>query len=229
MRFADVPAATQRFVTLSRGERLEAADTENCLRFLVVVEGTAATCTTFADGRRQILGIEGPGEIMCGAMSGLGLQCWLEALDDCIVCDVNLSAVARQLSKDPEFLTANFRIVHRRLARSQSHLSTLGRLDSQERVLFFLAEMASRHTARNPGAPVTRLDMSREDIADYLGLNSETVSRILTRIRKSGLVKFLNRNEYVLTDIAAVAKRLPVEIPGPENFQFPHKPMEVIQ
>ena len=106
-----------------------------------------------------------------------------------------------------------------RLVRSQRHLSTLGRLDSLERVMLFLAEMESRHRAEEPGSPVTRLQMSREDIADYLGLNAETVSRLLTRARKSGLVKFLNRSEYVLTDMEALARRLPVELPDPAFFR----------
>lgn len=223
------PAAARRFATLARGDRIDTRQGDACLRFRVVVSGTAATCTTFADGRRQILGIESPGEVICGAMAGAGTQCWLEALDDCTVCDLDLSATAGHLRTDPEFLAISFRIVHRRLERSQAHLSTLGRLDSRERVLLFLVEMDARHAAEFPASPVVRLPMSREDIADYLGLNSETVSRILTQIRKSGLIKFLNRNEYVLPDKDAIARRLPVDLPVPESFRVPGARVEVVQ
>ena len=61
--------------------------------------------------------------------------------------------------------------------------------------------------------------MSREDIADYLGLNTETVSRILTRLKKSGLVKFNARNEFIVPDLAELGRRLPVEVPEPRMFQ----------
>ena len=57
------------------------------------------------------------------------------------------------------------------------------------------------------------LPMSREDIADYLGLNTETVSRILSRIKKTGLIKFLSPTEYVIPDFAALEGRLPVPVP----------------
>ena len=102
-----------------------------------------------------------------------------------------------------------FVISHQRLTRSQTHISTLGRLDSRERVLLFLGQMAA-----DSGNGLVRLRMSREDIADYLGLNAETVSRMLSRIKKSGLVKFLSPTEYVVPDIEQIARRLPVPITG---------------
>ncbi len=199
--------AHQRGVVLDRGGRLECRGKGACLQFWVIVEGTAATCTAFEDGRRQILGLEGPGDIVCALMAGTGTQNWLEALSDCRICELDLTPEAERLRHDPDFLAATFAVAHRRLTRSQSHISTLGRLDSRERVLLFLAQMA----ARSNGGLVT-LHMSREDIADYLGLNAETVSRILSRIKKTGLVKFLSRTEYVVPDLAEIARRLPVPI-----------------
>lgn len=213
----DPVAKSQRFVHLSRGDLLEAQNDNGCMLFWVITRGTAASCTTFADGRRQIVGIERTGDVVCGLSSGAGTQNWLEALEDCEVCQIDLSDRFETLRNDPEFLAATFAIVHRRLARSQERISSLGRLDSQERVLLFLAETVQRHVASDPTTPVTALNMSREDIADYLGLNTETVSRILTRIKKSGLVKFLNRTEYVVPDLDAIRRRLPVDIPVPQH------------
>ncbi len=92
-----------------------------------------------------------------------------------------------------------------------------GRLDSRERVLLFLAEMALRNAkARRPESPVT-LPTSREDMADYLGLNAETISRILGRVRKSGLVRFLSTTEYVIPDMVEIARRLPVAPVAPAS------------
>ncbi len=228
-RFCDSPKIAPRFHRLGRGDRIEADARSHCLRFWIVLRGTAATCTVFEDGRRQILGIEEPGEIICSGMAGPGRSSWLEALEPCLICDLDLSSAADDLSRHTQFLTDSFKLVHHRLLRSQQHMTTLGRLDSYERVLMFLAETASRQMALQPAVPVIRLTMSREDIADYLGLNSETVSRILSRIRKSGLVKFLNKSEFVLSDADAVARRLPVPVPHPETQRLHTPALEAAQ
>ncbi|MDJ0824658.1 MAG: Crp/Fnr family transcriptional regulator [Rhodobacter sp.] len=199
--------AHQRGLRLDRGDRLDCRGRGACLQFWVIVEGTAATCTAFEDGRRQILGLEGPGDVICALMAGTGTQNWLEALSDCRICELDLTPQAKALRHDADFLAATFAVAHRRLAAAQAHISTLGRLDSRERVLLFLAQMADR-----AGRGLVTLHMSREDIADYLGLNAETVSRILSRIKKSGLVKFLSPTEYVVPDMAEIARRLPVPV-----------------
>lgn len=191
--------------TLARGERLESGG--GCMAFWIVLSGTAASCTCLSDGRRQILSLETPGATICGGMAGFETPSWLEALSACEVCVLDLSPYADLLRSDPDFMAAVFQIVHARLARSEDHLATLGRLDSRERVTLFLARFA--HAA--PRTPVS-LPMSREDIADYLGLNSETVSRVLSKLRKLGLVTFLTPTDYVVPDMEALARRLPVPI-----------------
>lgn len=192
---------------LARGERLESRDDNGCLRFWIIVSGTAGSCTTFSDGRRQIICLERPGDVVCAPMSNGSTQSWLEALSDCEVCVLDFSRHAAALRDDPDFMATSFRITHKRLERSQAHLSTLGRLDSQERVTLFLAQMAAQESQ-----PVVNLPMSREDIADYLGLNAETVSRILSRLKKSGLVTFLSHTQYVIPDMSALERRLPVPV-----------------
>ncbi len=210
-RVLPVSPVRQRAQFLRRGDRLESRGGKGCLQFWIVVEGTAASCTSFSDGRRQIVGLERSGDVICAQMAGSGSANWLEALSDCQVCELDLTPLADQLRGDSAFLAASFRIAHRRLARAQAHVSTLGRLDSRERVLLFLGEMAAQ--SENG---VVALPMSREDIADYLGLNTETVSRILGRIKRSGLVRFLTPTEYVVPDLDALAARLPVAIPKME-------------
>ncbi|SDK57694.1 Crp/Fnr family transcriptional regulator [Aliiruegeria lutimaris] len=204
---------------LKRGDRLDANEGNACLKFWIVVHGTAASCTSFADGRRQIVSLETKGETICSLMAGPGTQNWLEALSDCLICEIDLGTRAKELHADPAFLALSFHVVHRRLERSQSHLTTLGRLDSVERVTLFLAEMAARAGATLETQPVVSLPMSREDIADYLGLNSETVSRILSRLKKSKLVKFLSPSEFIIPDLAELDRRLPVAIPTPQVYR----------
>lgn len=198
---------------LERGQCLESKDGA-CLRFWVTLDGTAATSTTFRDGRRQILSIEHPGDAICGAMATQESEQRLEALTDCKICELDLSPFAEDLRHDPDFLAGVTRMMHARLEQMTTHLSTLGRLDSHERVTYFLAEMAARQSDTQS---IVTLPMSREDIADYLGLNTDSVSRILSRIRKSGVVRFLSPTEYTVPDMEAVARRLPLAVPHPPH------------
>ena len=59
---------------LGRGDRLDSEDGKTCMKFWVVVQGMAATCTAFEDGRRQIVGLEAAGETICSLMAGPGSQ-----------------------------------------------------------------------------------------------------------------------------------------------------------
>lgn len=197
---------------LKRGERLEAADGA-CLRFWTIITGTAAICALFEDGRRQIVGIDTKGDTICGLMSISDNTVWLEALEDCHICELDFSAHAANLRKDAAFIGAVFALTHKRLEEMSRHVATLGRLDSTERVILFLAEMARRQEQSSNGTSAVSLPMSREDIADYLGLNAETVSRIMSRLKKSGLIRFLTPTEYEVPDFAAIESRLPVPVP----------------
>lgn len=186
----------------------------------MVVRGTAAICTLFSDGRRQIAGFEMTGDTICGQMATDETSSWLEALEDCLICELDFSRQAQTLQNDTSFLNVILQVTHDRLELASRHLSTLGRLDSTERVLLFLADMAIR---KNSGLEYSRpihLCMSREDIADYLGLNAETISRILSKLKKSNLVHFQSPTDYFIPDLAAVERRLPVPINDKGAGQF---------
>lgn len=150
---------------------------------------------------------------------------WLEALEPSEICELDFSDRADELRQDSAFLSATFGVIHTRLAEATRHLTTLGRLDSTERVTLFLAETARRADAPGP----VHLPMSRDDIADYLGLNSETVSRIFSKLKKSGLFKFTSPTDFLIPDFAAVERRLPVPVagPGPEAMATDHENEEV--
>lgn len=180
-----------------------------------MISGSAAICTSFADGRRQITGIEMPGDTICGLRTSVEEACWLEALEDSRICVLDFTTDAVALRQNPEFMSEMYTLMHHRLEGALRHLSTLGRLDSTERVLLFLAQMAMRmRRTQHNDAPV-RLKMTREDIADYLGLNPVTVSRLFSRVKRTGLIKFLSPTEYLVPDMEALKQRLPVLVdPG---------------
>lgn len=200
-------ASVRSFV---RGDRIDPSD-QPCMRFRVVRTGLVATCATMPDGRRQILCLNVPGDVIC-AMSAKGAECWCEVLAPTDICELDFSSRAVELIGDPAFARALFRLTHDRLERSAVHLVALGRLDGMERVCGFLADMARRTGRRYQAGWRVCLPMSREDMADYLGLNTDTVSRLLTRIKKAGLARFHTLSEYEVPSLDRLEARVPIAL-----------------
>ncbi|MBN9670859.1 helix-turn-helix domain-containing protein [Roseibium aggregatum] len=178
-----------------------------------------AMCVGLADGRRQILGLDVPGGIICGMSTGQHSGAWIEAFCDTVLCELELQ-VAAQFQADNaapsdgmEVIANLFSVIHQRLERYSSHLVTLGRLDSTERVTLFLLDMAIRLGRPCGQAVFVELPMTREDIADYLGLNTETISRIFTRLKKSKLVQFPSRSSFSIPEPERLERRLPLPVP----------------
>jgi len=163
------------------------------------------------------MSLSGPGDTLCPAAALQGADVWLEAFSAASLCELDLSAHPRSIGENAALSAELFHIAHRQVRYVSAHLVTLGRLDGMERVCFFLTDMAWRIGVKVPGGWRVHLPLSREDIADYLGLNAETVSRIFGRVKKSKLVTFLSPTDYLVNDIEALQSRAPVAAPhGPE-------------
>lgn len=208
----------KRHKVLQRGDRLSLGEGA-CRKVWIILHGIAAICYGLSDGRRQILGLETSGHILCGMNSSGQNGSWIEALSETVLCEIDLTSLGSAaypggpLRNGQQLVTELFAVIHQRLEACSAHLVTLGRLDSTERVTLFLVDMASRI-----GRPVGQslyfeLPMTREDIADYLGLNTETVSRVFSRLKKSRLVQFPSRSAIAIPDPKALERRLPVDIP----------------
>ena len=181
---------------LRRGERL-APDRAQGL--LVVSEGLVAVSTVLPDGRRQILCLNVPGETVCPICES---TVWLEGLAD--------SAIRQMPAEGDDVGAAMLRLAHQRLKDANAHLLSLGRFDGTERVAAFLVDMCRR--VGRPilgGGAALHLPMSRDDIADYLGLNAETVSRILSRMKRADLLRFGAPTDILVPDLARLADRSP--------------------
>lgn len=147
-----------------------------------VVRGAVRGFRVLSDGRRQICDFYLPGDVFGIEPSGEH-RTTAEALTDTVLVVARRSALG-----DEADATAARRLLHHFMAalqRSQDHAVTLGRRSAGERVANFLVDMAERIG----GDDLLELPMSRQDIADYLGLTIETVSRTLTQFQVSGLIK----------------------------------------
>ena len=147
-----------------------------------VTSGIVAETRTLIDGRRQIVGFFLPGDI-CGYLESEGRYSFDgEAITRVETCSFDRDRFTAFLDSNRTVAEEMRRALAERLMTMGDHLSVLGQLTSTERVANFLAMMTAAHEARN--VQTEPLPMTLGDIADYLGLRIETVSRALARLRR---------------------------------------------
>jgi CRP/FNR family nitrogen fixation transcriptional regulator len=165
-----------------------------------VVNGAVRTYKVLNDGRRQISSFYLPGEIF-GLELGGEHTFSAEAIADSKILVMRRSAVVALAGRDKEVARQLWRMTATELQRAHDHIMLLIKT-AQERVAGFLLEMA----ARSPDASEVDLPMSRQDIADYLGLTIETVSRMVTQLERSGTIALATSRRVVLRKRGALSR-----------------------
>jgi CRP/FNR family transcriptional regulator, nitrogen fixation regulation protein len=165
-----------------------------------VVSGAVRTYKVLSDGRRQIGAFYFPGDIF-GLETGDEHAFSAEAITDSKVVVIKRSAVVGLAARDNEVARQLWAMTSRELRRVQDHILLLIKT-AEERVVSFLLEMA----ARRPGANAVELPMSRQDIADYLGLTIETVSRTLSQLEDTAAIELPSSRRIVLRNRAALGR-----------------------
>ena len=163
-----------------------------------VVSGTVRTYKVLADGRRQIGAFYLPGDVF-GLEVGEEHGFSAEAITASKVLVAKRSALMNLAARDSGVARELWTLTGQELARVQDHIMLLVKT-AQERVVGFLFEMA----ARRPAGDTVELPMSRQDIADYLGLTIETVSRTLTSLEHEHAIELPNSRRIVLRNRPAL-------------------------
>jgi len=177
--------------------------------FFNVTFGTAKLYKLLPDGRRQITGFAGIGHFLGLAVSAT-YAFSAEALEPMRVCRFSRSKLRTLLDDYPAMEKRLLEVASNELVAAQEQMLLLGRKTARERLASFLIARATLPTACLARAPelatVIRLPMTRADIADYLGLTIETVSRSLTRFKSEGLIDIPMPGEIALHNHAALAR-----------------------
>jgi CRP/FNR family nitrogen fixation transcriptional regulator len=168
-----------------------------------VIDGAVRSYKLLSDGRRQIGAFHLVGDIF-GLENGGIHRFTAEAIVDTTVRLVKRMSLAHFAETDATVARNLLVMTASNLRHAEDHMLLLGRKTSLERVAAFLLEMDGRLTA----AGVMALPMSRRDIADYLGLTLETVSRALSALEGQGVLGFLGQTQrqIVLLDRAKLAE-----------------------
>jgi CRP/FNR family nitrogen fixation transcriptional regulator len=166
-----------------------------------IIGGTVRLCRYMPDGRRHIVDFLLPGDLM-GFVASPDLPVCAEAVTEVTLISFPRVCFDRLAEENVEVRARLLRHLSDNLLTAQQHLFVLGCQKARERVASFFVRLADRMGV----SCGDRLDlpMSRQDIADHLGLTIETVSRTITALRSANAVLIPNSHQIVLRDMAAL-------------------------
>jgi CRP-like cAMP-binding protein len=164
-----------------------------------VVSGSVRLCKLLHDRRRQVIGFHMAGEVF-GLESDEEHHFSAEAVNDTVVLVVKRSAITARAARDADIARQLWAMTARELQRVHDHMLVLGCMSAKQRLATFLLQMALQSSGGNE----IELPMSRQDIADYLGLTIETVSRTMTQLENEAAIGMASSRRIVLRNRAAL-------------------------
>jgi CRP/FNR family transcriptional regulator len=205
----DVLATQGALVRTRRGQSL-ALTFDGTEAVFVVRAGTFMQHITLPHGLRQVVAVLYPGDVFRAAFAPPAATAHLSAVSPGEVLRFRWSVFADRIKDDPDVARYYEDAVAKQTARQAIHMAAVGRFDCQQRLATFLVELALRTGMRAPcGGLVFEMPLSRTDMADYLGLNADTLSRTVSRMRASGLLSHPERHRALVRDFDALAALSP--------------------
>ncbi len=162
--------------------------------------GTVKTSVVDSLGREQVLGFYLPGEMVgLNAIHPDYYPCDAIALDSVYLCRFSFPALATLAARIPGIQQQLFRLLSKDIGTASL---LAGDFSAEERMAAFLVALADRYAARGFSATAFRLSMPRADIANYLRLAAETVSRVLRRFQDQHLIRVEGRDVEFVDSVA---------------------------
>ena len=200
---ARLPHFDSMVVSFEAGQEVvgEGDSTEN---FHLVMRGLFRAVKFTRDGRRQVFAFYMPGDL-CGLEPEATHKLTVEAVGPAAIAVLPRRACRALMNDDPKLNAALFDGATRALTLSVDHMMMIGRSSAEERLAWFLTMLADRSEPHGPRA--FELAMQRQDIADYLGLTIETVSRTFTLFRDRGYLRLPRKRSVEILRPDALARR----------------------
>jgi CRP/FNR family transcriptional regulator len=171
-------------------------------RFFKIRKGVVAVSRALNDGRRQIVALRVPGDCL-GYLEENGRYVFDgHALTDVEACTFDRRQYDAYAARHPDLVAATTDALAAALSQAGHAMVVLGQLRSTARVAHFLLEIDELYRQRQLATKPLSLFMSLTDIADYLGLRIETVSRAFSKLKKRGLIKAIGTEQVVILDSA---------------------------
>ena len=165
----------------------------------VVRSGSVKAYQLSQEGDEIVSGFYLPGEIIgLDALSNERHPGFAIALEDSRTCEIPFKDFINILKTSPKLNQVMLRLLSEEMAETRELLLVVGRLDARTRVALFLMSMSRRLARRNQDPDQFRLTMDRRDIANYLGLTIETVSRTLSALQREEVIEVRGKLVRVL-------------------------------
>ena len=164
-----------------------------------VRSGSVKTFAITESGEEQVLGFHLPGEIV--GLAGLDQSihnCSSKALETSSICEMPLDDLEEICLQIPSLQKQLLKLISREISQDHKMLLLLAKKNSDQRVATFLLSLSGRFKLRGLSSDSFILSMSRQDIANYLGLAVETVSRILTKFSEDKIVEVTRRSIQIV-------------------------------
>ena len=168
-----------------------------------VTSGVVKLYKLLLDGRRQITGFLLPGDFL-GLASRTGYSYSAEAVTGVSLCRFPRYRLEETFDRFPHLQRRLFDIANDELVAAQDQMLLLGRKTALEKIFSFLLCLSEREQRRGAEPGPVELPMTRGDIADYLGLTIETVSRTLSQLKNDSLITQKSLTEIELTNLGAL-------------------------
>lgn len=159
-----------------------------------VKAGAIKTALSTPDGEEQILGFYLPGDLLgFDGFANNRHTCDAQALDDTLVCELTMENFQELCGKLSSMRGQMMRQIGTEIEREHMLLLTLGQMRTEERLATFLSSLSERHKERGFSCTEFNLPMARHDLANYLGMAVETLSRIFSRLQEEGIITVQHR------------------------------------
>lgn len=207
-----------RIIQIDRGHQLVAQGDPQSSIF-VIQAGAIKLYRMSPDGQSQVLDFLRAGDLF-GNVNGRNTSFSSAiALEATVCCQIDRASYKKLISTQPKFATTLLSAAAHEIEILYHHTMLLARKRVDERIAAFL--LIEREKASRRGNPIDEpltLPMSRQDIADFVGSTNETVCRILTRMKKRGLIEMETPNRVLIIDADVLHEMTGLDIEGPAGF-----------
>ncbi|MEM0976820.1 MAG: Crp/Fnr family transcriptional regulator [Pseudomonadota bacterium] len=171
--------------------------------FSTVVSGIASLSKSLDDGRTQMVGLLLPSDFI-GRPGRNTIDFDVTATTDVTLCRFERTAFEALISDTPHIAQRMLEMALDELDAARDWMVMLGRKTAREKIATFLEMLVRRSDLHAATGASVALPLTREEIANFLGLTLETVSRQMTSLRKEGVVAFDDRKNVSILDIPAL-------------------------
>jgi len=173
---------------------------ENSENLYNITQGNVKIYQLLSDGRIQIIGFLYPGDFFGSYKTGK-YNYSAEAIGEVKTCVFKHEALNKYLEKNMNLAKELLNMTSQELTLAQDRIGVLGKMNANERLATFILNISKQRARIGWKNNPVSLPMTRQDIADYLGLTLETVSREFTKLKISNVIKVMNSKQIYINDI----------------------------